>query len=67
MDSLRMMPMAGCSGDSPKPRKVTAASWSMAWGKSSTRPTRYCGSTKGSTWVRAMRAGPAPSLRATAT
>lgn len=44
MLSERMTPMAGCSEDRPKPRKVTLASWRMAWGNWRMSPVRNWGS-----------------------
>ncbi len=48
MLSDRMTPMAGCSGDRPKPRKVMLASWRMAWGNCRISPVRNWGSRWGS-------------------
>ena len=45
IDSLRITPMAGCSGGRPKPRNVTAASCRMACGNSRINPTMNWGST----------------------
>ena len=65
IDSARMTPMAGTSGERPNPRKVIEASCRMACGKDRTIPTMSCGTTAGSRCRAARRHRETPNAALT--